>query len=124
MFVSGSIDPLVGGHGEARHLVHLAHCQEQVPGEVDHGEPDHEDHPGVAGGQLGGAVPPGEVRGAGAGAVGEEGDQAPHTPDLHHQQQQEEHQEGEVVVCPHAVPHPGAVVVKLGHTSVTDRAVL
>ena len=124
MFISRSIDPLVGGHGQAGDLVHLAHRQEQVPGEVGQGEDDHEHHPGVAGGQLGDAVPPGQVRGAGAGAAGEEGDQAPYTPHLHHQQDQEEHQEVCVIVCPNTVTHPGTVVVKPCHAPVAHRAVL
>lgn len=44
--------------------------------------------------------------------------------DLHDHHQYEEDDKVKVVVLSHTVPHPGAVVVKCGHTVVTHGAVL
>ena len=43
---------------------------------------------------------------------------------LHDHHQYEEHDKVKVVVLSHTVSHPGAVVVKCGHTVVTHGAVL
>ena len=39
--------------------------------------------------------------------------------DLHDHHQNEEHDEVEMVVLSHTVAHPGAVVIKSGHTVIT-----
>ena len=46
--VPSSIHPLIGGHGQATHLVGLADPQNGHPTEVEHGVGRGEGHPGVA----------------------------------------------------------------------------